>query len=206
VPTISPALGWAALASLGLAVVALALTAAAERLTAPVPSVAPPLTGVWVAYVAPASVCRGGDDPAAAASAQRRTMSCLVNHARTERGLAAVVPAAALRSSASQKARQILDCGRFDHDPCRVGADLVFHRSGYGRGLARVAYSENIALMNSEAASPRVVLNAWLNSPEHRENLFRPDWSEQGVALLPDATVGGRESVTVWVSHFGRRS
>jgi uncharacterized protein YkwD len=133
-------------------------------------------------------------------------MTCLVNYARTERGLAPVVPAEALRSSASQKARQIVDCGRFDHDPCHIGADLAFRHSGYGRGFARVAYSENIAFMSSVAASPRVILNAWLNSPEHRENLFRPDWSEQGVALLPDATVGGREGVTIWVSQFGRRS
>jgi uncharacterized protein YkwD len=206
VRTISPALGWAALVSLGLAVAALALPTVAERLTTPAPSGAPTLTGVWVAYVAPTRVCRGGDDAAGAPSAQRRTMSCLVNYARTERGLAPVVPAGALRSSASEKARQIVDCGRFDHDPCHLGADLVFQRAGYGRGFARVAYSENIALMSSDAASPRVILNAWLNSPEHRENLFRPDWSEQGVALLPDATVGGREGVTVWVSQFGRRS
>jgi uncharacterized protein YkwD len=205
VRTVSPALAWAALASLGIAVAALAFPAVAERLTAPAPSTAPPLTGVWVAYVAPARVCRGGDDPAGAPSAQRRTMSCLVNYARAERGLTPVAPAAALRYSASQKARQIVDCGRFDHDPCHVGADLVFRRSGYGRGFASVAYSENIALMRSDGASPRVILNAWLNSPEHRENLFRPDWSEQGVALLPDATVGGRPGMTVWVSQFGRR-
>ena len=206
VRTVSPALGWVALVSLGLAVAALVLPSVAERLTAAAPSAAPAPTGVWTAYVAPARVCRGGDDPVAAPSAQRRTMSCLVNYARAERGLAPVLPAAALRSSASQKARQILDCGRFDHDPCHVGADLVFRRSGYGRGFAHVAYSENIALMSSDGASPRVILNAWLNSPEHRENLFRPDWEEQGVALLPDATLGRREGVTVWVSHFGRRS
>jgi uncharacterized protein YkwD len=204
VRTLSPALGWAALVSLSLAVAAFALPSVAERLATPSPAGAPPLTGIWVAYVAPARVCRGGDDPSSDRSAQRRTMSCLVNYARAARGLAPVVPAGDLGSSAAQKARQIVLCG-FDHDPCHVGADLVFRRSGYGRGFAGVAYGENIALMSSASASPRVILNAWLNSPEHRENLFRADWTEEGVALLDEATVGGQEGVTVWVSHFGRR-
>ena len=204
--TVSPALGWADLVSLAVAVTAVAVQPLAERLTTPAPAGAPPLTGIWVAYVAPARVCRGGDDPSGDRSAQRHAMSCLVNYARAARGLAPVVPAGELVSSAAEKARQIVVCGGFDHDPCHVGADLVFRRSGYGRGFAGVADGENIALMSSESASPRVILNAWLNSPEHRENLFRADWTEEGVALLDEATVGDQEGVTVWVSHFGRRS
>jgi len=203
---VSPALGWAVLASLAVAVAAVGFRPIAERLTMPAPSAAPPLAGAWVAYVAPTSICRGGDDFGGTPSAQRRTMSCLVNYARTERGLAPVVPVATLRRSAAQKARQIVDCGRFDHDPCGIGADLAFRRARYGRGSAGVAYSENIALMSSAGASPRVILNAWLDSREHRENLFRPDWREQGVALLRGVSVGGQDGVTVWISHFGTRS
>jgi uncharacterized protein YkwD len=203
---VSPALAWAALAALALAVAGVGLRPLAERLSAPPPSAAPPLNGVWVAYVAPENVCSGGDDVGGTASAQRRTMTCLVNYARTERGLAPVLPVRELGASAAGKARQIVECGRFDHDPCGVGAGAVFRRAGYARGFARAAYSENIAVMSAGGSSPRFILNAWLNSRDHRENLFRPDWREQGVALLRDVTVGSRQGVTVWISHFGARS
>ena len=203
---VSPALAWAALASLAIAAAAVGFRPLIENSPAPAASGAAPITGVWVAHVAPTSVCRGGDDPAGMPSAQRRTMSCLVNYARAVRGVAPVVLVAELRSSAAEKARLIVDCGRFAHDPCGGGADAVFRRAGYGRGFTRAAYSENIAIMSSAGASPRVILNAWLNSPHHRENLFRPDWREQGVALLRGVSVGDEHGVTVWVSQFGARS
>jgi uncharacterized protein YkwD len=206
VRTVSPALAWAALAALALAVMAVALRPLADRLSTPTPPAATPLlTGSWLSYVAPEDVCPGGDDPAAPPAAQRRTMSCLVNYARTARGLVPVWPRTLLKTSAALKAEQIVRCRRFDHDPCGTGADGVFHTVRYGSGFAYSAYSENIALSSSEAASPRAILNAWLKSPHHRDNLFRPEWREQGVALLRDVSVGEQTSITVWVSQFGLR-
>ena len=59
--------------------------------------------------------------------------------------------------------------------------------------------------MTAAAATPRAILNAWLNSTRHRQNLFRSDWREQGAAVLMDVDVGEASGVTVWVSQFGVR-
>jgi uncharacterized protein YkwD len=208
VRNVSPTVAWAALAALALAVAGVAFPQIAERLSGPAPAttvLARPLTGAWLSYVAPEGACAGGDDAVAAPAEQQRAMLCLVNYARLRRGLVPVTPAGELATSAALKARDIARCGRFAHDPCGPGAALAFRRARYAAGFSRAAEGENIALMPAEAASPRLILNAWLNSPDHRGNIFRTDWREQGIALVPDATVDGQTRVNVWVSHFGYR-
>lgn len=207
--TVPSSLGWAALASLALAVVLFAFMPrgqVAAPLVEPVVVQAPPqLEGAWTAYLAPERDCPGGDDPSAEAREQERTMLCLVNYARARQGLAPAVPIAPLLGASALKARDIDSCGRFDHDPCGTGARRVFELVAYGAGSSRFGTGENIAIVSADLASPRRVLNGWLNSDGHRENLFRSDWSEQGVALLPRATVDGHADVNVWVSQFGFR-
>lgn len=199
--------GLAALVSLALAagfglLPRLGAPDAAPALVAPaVPSV----TGPWVAYVAPVSACPGGDETTASPADQQRTMLCLVNYARARKGLAPVATAVPLLTAAALKARQIADCGRFDHDPCGTGANAVFDASRYKEGVARWGTGENLAIASVEIASPRRILNGWLESEHHRENLFRPDWREQGVAVLPRVTLDGHPNVNVWVSDFGFR-
>jgi uncharacterized protein YkwD len=207
VRTVPPALGWALLAVLALAVAAFGLRPhgrAAESAVTTI--VAPPaVEGGWTAYVASESVCPGGDDPAAPPRDQERTMVCLVNYARARRGLPAVATVQALLASAALKAREIDGCERFAHDPCGTGSGRVFDLVAYGAGSSGYTTGENIALISANAASPRRVLNGWLNSDSHRENLFRADWTEQGVALLAHSTVGDVADVNLWVSQFGYR-
>jgi len=50
-----------------------------------------------------------------------------------------------------------------------------------------------------------VAANGWLNSPHHRENLFRPQWTEQGIAVVSLRTSKGAKYVAIWVSEFCER-
>lgn len=190
--TVPPVLGWVVLASLAASVAVFHFMPRG----APTVEGPPVLRGAWAAYVAPASVCSGGDDAAAVAADQERTMLCLVNYARARRGLAPVAPTQPLAGSSAVKVREIVACRRLAHDPCGRGPRQA---AGY------VATGENIAYVSANAASPRYVLNGWLNSPRHRENLLRPEWTEQGAALVVGATVDGHRDVNVWVSQFGHR-
>ena len=171
------------------------------------PAVAAPpkLDGRWLAYVAPTSVCPGGDDAAAPPADQQRTMLCLVDYARERRGLPPLAVSSTLFGSAALKSRDIAACERFAHDPCGSGSRRVFELVGYGAGTSEWGTGENLALVSADAATPRYVLNGWLNSDPHREDLFRPDWREQGVSLIAHARVDGHGDVNVWTSHFGFR-
>lgn len=178
-----------------------------ERVASQTPTLAAPptLEGAWLAYVAPVSVCPGGDDAAAPVADQQRTMVCLVDYARKQRGLAPLALSSTLLGSAALKSRDIAACERFAHDPCGTGSRRVFELVGYGAGTSSWGTGENLALVSANAATPRYVMNGWLNSDPHREDLFEPNWREQGVSLLPHARVDGHEDVNIWTSHFGFR-
>ena len=201
VRTVDSGAGWAVLVSLAIVVAGMALVPRLHLLAPSGPAAASAIDGQWASHVATTDLCPGGDDAAAAPQEQERTMLCLVNYARARQGLSPVVAAEPLLTSAALKARDIATCGRFDHDPCGRGVWSVVPPVGAGEYAA----GENIAMFASETAAPRSVIHGWLNSTGHRENLFRPEWTDQGVALLPATTVDGRSGMNVWVSQFGYR-
>ena len=66
-------------------------------------------------------------------------------------------------------------------------------------------FGENLYLATGRWRAPRVAVDAWLNSPHHRENLFGRAWREQGLAVLTGESFGGFRDVAIWVSVFGDR-
>ncbi len=72
-------------------------------------------------------------------------------------------------------------------------------------GYDHAGWGENLYLGPGEFGRPRVAVDGWLNSTGHRENLFRADWSEQGVALVEVPLFEGQPDVALWVSQFGQR-
>lgn len=51
--------------------------------------------------------------------------------------------------------------------------------------------------------SPRVAVDQWLNSPGHRENLFRPQWRTVGIGILRGADFDRFDHGVIWVNQFG---
>ncbi len=99
----------------------------------------------------------------------------------------------------------IKSCADFSHTPCGKPFAATFDAVGYA-GPVSTSYGENIAWGAGAAGAARVVVSGWLNSPHHRENLFSPDWTEQGIAVLPVPNFLGSKNVEIWVSEFGARS
>jgi uncharacterized protein YkwD len=156
----------------------------------------------WESYLAPDSICPGGDDRTAPVAGQERTIICLLNWARDRRGLPALSLNATLSASARLKAEDIARCSDFAHEACGKDADGVAREAGY----VGAAWGENLYAGTGELGRPRVAVDRWLNANGHRENLFRDSWEEQGIALLPVDSFQGYSETAIWVSHFGRRS
>ena len=152
----------------------------------------------WLSYLAPESLCPGGEALDAPLAAQAQTMVCLVNFARARRGLDPVSPFWLLDESSRAKDAKIVRCTDFDHDACGEDAAIDARRAGFNG-----AWGENLYIAEGRLGSPRVSLDGWLNSPEHRENLFIPSWRVQGIAVEKVAEFGDDRNVTVWVSQFG---
>ena len=158
-----------------------------------------PKNDPWSAYLAPESVCPGGEDLSAPIEEQRRTMVCLLNWARERRGLSALPVSETLSEAAQRKAEDIRRCSDFAHEACGKDARAVADEAGYTGSV----WGENLYVGSGEFGRPRVAVDGWLNSDGHRENLFRELWEEQGLALLPVDAFEGYSASAIWVSHFG---
>ena len=121
----------------------------------------------------------------------------LVNDYRGARGLSQVGVSQSLTNAAAWKASQLAvdvsasGAGAFDHFDYGTNRspEARLQACGYGYG-----FGENIAFGQS---SPQAVMNAWIASPGHRQNLEYPGWKAIGVGAVQGGGGIG------WVQDFG---
>lgn len=149
----------------------------------------------------PAEACGGqGDSRALAPRAQERVMRCLINETRARAGRSRLATHSGLNRAARAKNAAMVRYQKFSHTPTGQSFGSIVRRSYNGRSMG-----ENIAMGTGALGSPRSILDGWLKSPGHRQNLLRRDWQHQGVALRKNARLDGFSGVAVWSSEFGRR-
>lgn len=114
----------------------------------------------------------------------------LTNQARVENGLAPLAISTSLMESAQFKTNDMAATGIMSHDsPNYGGLQNILNRFN-------IAYSyagENLAVGQR---SPEEVVNAWMNSPDHRENILSSNYTHIGV--------GYSNSGNYWTQHFSR--
>ncbi len=127
-------------------------------------------------------------------------MTCMVNVARRQSGVAALATDARLTDAADRKAQDIVRCQSFSHTAC--GRDFAFHirAVGYPMTLA----GENIAWGSGSYGTVRSRMSGWLASDGHRANLLNPRFADQGIAVLR-TTFQGYSGAQIWVNQFGAR-
>jgi Cysteine-rich secretory protein family len=152
----------------------------------------------WSEWLADESTCPGGENVALPPELQVTVMLCHLNFARAHQGLEPVALSPFLTQTASSKARDIALCRQFSHEACGKQPFQAADDLGYAGRLG-----ENLYIGEGPLMAPRPAVDAWLNSPPHRENLFQPAWRTVGISMLPGATVDNVEDGVVWVNHFG---
>jgi uncharacterized protein YkwD len=153
----------------------------------------------WRAYLADEATCPGGPTSAPLAS-QARTLNCLINYARAERGLRRLRISPVLSVAARRKAEAIQRCHVFDHAPCGGQPSDVAVRAGYTGRFAEALY-----LGERHYGSPRWAVNEWLHSAPHRAQLLSPSWRAYSGYAARVAELDGMHDATLWVAQFGDR-
>ncbi len=161
-----------------------------------------PLALALAFLAAPSSAgaaCPGQNDAGAAATLQERAVLCLVNGARTSRGLDALDAPPTLARAAARKSTDILRCDDFSHEACGREFTYWFDQVGY-HGCRE---AENIAYGSGSYATPRTIFKLWMSSSGHRQNILGP-YQEIGIGLQVGTldNVGGAH---VWTQEFGSR-
>jgi uncharacterized protein YkwD len=159
-----------------------------------------PPSDSWGAFLPRASDCPGSTREPSGPTAES-SMICVLNYARMRDRLSALPVSAELQRATRLKALDIIRCQDFSHAACGKDPHAVADAVGY----PRVAWGENIYMGAGPFMPARVAADGWLNSPHHRENLFRPEWTEQGIAVIVAKRFKGQRNVAIWVSEFGER-
>ena len=152
----------------------------------------------WSAWLADEETCPGGEETVASSAAQVQVLLCLVNYAREYHGLQPVALSPLLNATAAAKATDIVLCRDFSHEACGKPPFQAADDLGY-----RGSIGENLYVAEGPLEAPRLAVDTWLNSPDHRENLLQPGWRTVGISLLPGANLDDIEDGVVWVNHFG---
>lgn len=149
--------------------------------------------------VAPTAVCPGQTTEGMSAEEQVGVMFCMTNYARSVNGLAAVSQSKPLARAAEQKSTDIVGCNEFSHEAC--GRPFTFWDKKYGYLKGCWKAGENIAWGTGQYSTVGSIFTAWLQSPEHHENILGP-YSEIGIGLEV-GNLEGNEGAAVWTQDFG---
>jgi uncharacterized protein YkwD len=132
-----------------------------------------------------------------------------INALRASHGLRPLRLSRGLQAAASAHSCEMAADGYFDHPSADGAAFWQRVRRFYGTRRYRVwVVGENL-MWGSPGLSGRTVLDAWLQSPEHRANLLSPDWREIGIAAEHVARGPGlyrARPTTIVTADFGART
>lgn len=129
----------------------------------------------------------------AEAAAWRTRIIDLVNQERTSRGLGAVTYNAMLEAQASDYACEMIVGNFFDHVSPVTGSTLGDRAVQFGYDYQIIG--ENLA---AGQTSPEQVMQEWMASEHHRDNILNPQFIELGVGIRRGGSYG-----TYWVQEFG---
>lgn len=114
-----------------------------------------------------------------------------LNAVRATNGLRPLVVSGALQDAAVNHSKAMLEGGYFEHDSPDGTTFSARLRKFYSpKGFGTWWVGENL-LFASSVTTPSEVIDAWMQSPEHRDNILTPRWREVGIAALDAATAPG---------------
>src|SRR3954466_5541552 len=132
------------------------------------------------------------------------TMLCLTNYARQHAGLSPLSLNATLTTGGAAKLQADVSRGVFSHEPCGQPFDTVF--APYTAGASRFQSGENIAWGTGSFGAPRSIMDAWLSSTGHRENILTPNFKELGIGYLSNQAFQGTVGAVLWSQELGART
>ena len=161
-----------------------------------------------VAAASPAAAatgCASADGPTAQTSAVvlGNAALCLVNQERTSRGLRPLKSNRHLAKAARGHAEDMVARGYFSHESMN-GASFVdrIRRAGYVPRHRVPSLGEDLAWGSGEFATPREIVQSWMESPEHRTNILRAKFREAGMGVaFGDVSLG--EDGVAYALDFG---
>lgn len=124
----------------------------------------------------------------------------LTNQARGELNRKPLSTNSKLMNAAQTKAEDMAKQHYFAHTaPDGTTAWDYINKTGYSYEIA----GENLAITNETADA---VINGWLNSTTHRENLLNSQYNDFGIGMATYGAYQGHNNTSVIVAFYGRQA
>ena len=135
-----------------------------------------------------------------------RSTMCLINVQRRHFGLVPLVEDARLDHAAQAHSEDMVAHGYFEHvSPSGSTPEGRMTSAGYLSGNVGYEVGENIAWGTLNLATPASIVNAWMNSPDHRANILRAAFRQTGIGVSAAAPggMGQGEAGATYTQDFG---
>jgi len=135
----------------------------------------------------------------------RAAILCLHNQVRERNDLPLLRENPRLRRAATGHSEDMVAHRYFEHTT--PGGDTMVDRilrARYARSNQGWAFGENLAWGTGRLATPRGVMQAWMQSPGHRANVLRRAYRELGVGVVTGVPTGANNGAT-YTADFGVR-
>ena len=145
---------------------------------------------VLILLIAISPVAFALDTSASSTDYEQRVVQ-LVNAERVKAGLDELYLDSKISDVARLKSKDMADLNYFAHNSPTYGmaGDMLLKF-----GITWSAWGENIA---SGQDTPEIVVNEWMNSPSHRENILSPNFTFIGVGYYVDS-----DGTPYWTQMF----
>jgi uncharacterized protein YkwD len=132
-----------------------------------------------------------------------RAMVCLFNRQRALHGLAPLRFDGRLASAASAYAQTLVQDRFFAHGHGPgTSLDRRLRRAGYGCAWCEIG--EDLAEMD-DGATPREIVQAWMQSPDHRANILHRRFRAVGPGFARGTPDWGTDAGATYVADFASR-
>ncbi|HTQ68084.1 MAG TPA: CAP domain-containing protein [Solirubrobacteraceae bacterium] len=172
-------------------------------------SVAPPSSTAAAQSSAPAPTSCTNTElvPTSANIAEVRAATlCLINRERGLHGESPLTEDPRLLAAAQGHSEDMVARDYFSHTtPTGEAFDARILASGYARRDQEYMLGENIDCGTLYLATPSATVSAWMNSPEHRENILNGEYREtgMGVAAAAPASFADGQAGATYTQDFG---
>lgn len=131
---------------------------------------------------------------------------CLVNGERADNGRSAVASNAPLKDASLAHSRDMVSNTFFAHES-PSGSTLVsrVEPTGYIPTDGEWVLGENLAYGTGALATPKAIVQGWMDSPGHRENLLNPDFKDVGIGIVTGVPVAGRSGGATYTTDYGAK-
>ena len=131
---------------------------------------------------------------------------CLINERRNKNDLRKLRPDARLEQAAQTHSASMSADQFFAHESPAGSSPLDRVRAaGYLAGASAWGVAENINWGSGGEATPRSVVQRWMNSPDHRGVMLNRRYRQVGIGVTIGSPIGPALNGAIYTADFGYR-